>query len=263
MEIKAALALGGSLLREHGLDGWRIGIDGAKTRAGVCRFARREIGLSGPLTLLHDEALVRDTLLHEIAHALVGPGHAHGETWRAMALQIGCNGERLLQADAPRVSGDWVGTCPKGHQTHRHRRPQRVVSCSRCTKTFDPHALLSWTYRGRSVEMPRRFLDELRSIRRRYDLPTAGASAAGASAAGASADGGSATGSTRGTALLSATERGIRLGDDVIIRSGGPLNGRVGVVEAVHTTRCQVRVGDDLFVIPLDLLAPGASVPVA
>ncbi|MDT0215338.1 hypothetical protein Q9R29_15710 [Rothia sp. ARF10] len=38
MEISSALALGRSLLREHGLEHWRVTTDHAKTRAGVCRF---------------------------------------------------------------------------------------------------------------------------------------------------------------------------------------------------------------------------------
>jgi hypothetical protein len=79
MEITRALATGRRLLREHGLDDWTIVADRAKTRAGVCRYSRREIGISGPLTTLHDESEVLDTILHEIAHALVGPRHGHRE----------------------------------------------------------------------------------------------------------------------------------------------------------------------------------------
>ncbi|WP_240917889.1 SprT family zinc-dependent metalloprotease [Phycicoccus sp. HDW14] len=92
MEVQQALAMGRRLLREHGLDGWSIVADRAKTRAGVCRFGRRQIGISAPLTALHSEDEVRDTLLHEIAHALVGPEHGHDEVWRATAVRIGCSG---------------------------------------------------------------------------------------------------------------------------------------------------------------------------
>ena len=73
MEVTRALATGRRLLREHGLDDWTIVADRAKTRAGVCRFAKRQIGLSAPLTTLHSDDEVLDTILHEIAHALVGP----------------------------------------------------------------------------------------------------------------------------------------------------------------------------------------------
>ena len=55
----------------------RVAYDSAKRRAGVCRFATQTLGLSAPLTTLHSEVEVRDTILHEIAHALVGPRHGH------------------------------------------------------------------------------------------------------------------------------------------------------------------------------------------
>ncbi len=153
MDLRAALALADGLLAEHGLHDWTATLDRAKTRAGACRFAARQVSLSGPLTRLHSEREVRDTILHEIAHALVGPGHQHDAVWRATALRIGCSGERCVSPDAPRVQGDWVGTCPAGHQRHRHRRPQRPQSCARCHPTFDARHLLTWTYRGRRVRM--------------------------------------------------------------------------------------------------------------
>ena len=96
MEVTRALAVGRRLLREHGLDDWTIVADRAKTRAGVCRFARRQIGLSAPITALHYEDEVLDTILHEIAHALVGPQHGHDAVWRAKAREIGCSGERCV-----------------------------------------------------------------------------------------------------------------------------------------------------------------------
>lgn len=153
MDLRAALALADSLLAEHGLHDWTATLDRAKTRAGACRFASRQVSLSGPLTRLHSEREVRDTILHEIAHALVGPGHQHDAVWRATAMRIGCSGERCVSPDAPRVQGDWVGTCPAGHQRHRHRRPQRPQSCARCHPTFDARHLLTWTFRGRRVRM--------------------------------------------------------------------------------------------------------------
>ena len=134
MEVTKALATGRRLLREHGLDDWTIVADRAKTRAGVCRFTKRQIGLSAPLTTLHSEDEVLDTILHEIAHALVGPQHGHDAVWRAKARQIGCSGERCVSSDSPRVPGDWVGRCSAGHEKSRHRAPARLMSCGECSR---------------------------------------------------------------------------------------------------------------------------------
>ena len=67
MDLAAAHDLATGLLAEHGLTDWRVEYDAAKRRAGVCRFSTRTIGLSAPLTVLHDEAMVRDTVSHLVA----------------------------------------------------------------------------------------------------------------------------------------------------------------------------------------------------
>ena len=156
MDLNEAARLGRRLLDEHGLHDWKVVFDRAKRRAGVCRPGREEIGLSGPLTAIHPVAEVRDTILHEVAHALVGPEHGHDEVWRATALRIGCSGQRSSSVDAPRIDGDWVGTCPAGHRRTRHRRPERPSSCATCSPTFDVAHLLTWTHRGRPAAMPAR-----------------------------------------------------------------------------------------------------------
>ncbi|MCM0620125.1 SprT-like domain-containing protein [Nocardioides bruguierae] len=150
MDLADALGLARDLVAEHGLTGWRVTLDRAKRRAGVTRFDSRVIGLSAPLTALAGEDEVRDTILHEIAHALVGPRHGHDATWRRTALSIGCSGERCVPADAPRPVEPWQGTCPAGHTAGRHRRPERVVTCARCAPgRFDLAHLLTWSHHGR------------------------------------------------------------------------------------------------------------------
>src|SRR3954468_15251640 len=89
MDLHDAYRLGTDLLTQHGLSGWSLTFDNAKRRAGVCRYAARVIGLSAPLTRLHPPEQVRETLLHEIAHALVGPEHGHDRVWAATTRRIG------------------------------------------------------------------------------------------------------------------------------------------------------------------------------
>ena len=166
MDLSAAHELATGLLAEHGLTDWRVEYDAAKRRAGVCRFATRTIGLSAPLTVLHDEAMVRDTVLHEIAHALVGPSHGHDATWARTARAIGCSAERCVPADAPRVVAPWLGVCPAGHTVDRHRRPERVLVCRRCSgSTFDLRHVLTWTHHGRPAAHQPNYVAELAALR--------------------------------------------------------------------------------------------------
>ncbi len=153
------------LLTEHGLHDWRVELDRARRRAGACRFGDRVISLSGPLTRLHDPEVVRETILHEIAHALAGPKVGHGPRWRETARRLGCSTDRCLPPDAPRVPGAWVGTCPGGHVIARHRRPDRVATCRECSHEFSLEHVFEWTHHGRPGAMHPTFVAELESLR--------------------------------------------------------------------------------------------------
>ena len=64
---------------------WRFRFETATSRAGICRYTTRTIALSVSYVLRAPWDDVRDTLLHEIAHAIVGPGHAHDAVWQTAA----------------------------------------------------------------------------------------------------------------------------------------------------------------------------------
>lgn len=138
-------ALAQELMAQHGLlPQWSFAWDHARTRAGHCRFADHTITVSRPLLELYDVELVRETLLHEIAHALVGPGHKHDTVWRQTARRIGASGQVRLPAGSPAPAAPWHGMCPNGHEYWRHRKPPAGGSCSRCAPTYDPRFQIRW-----------------------------------------------------------------------------------------------------------------------
>jgi predicted SprT family Zn-dependent metalloprotease len=173
LDLTEARQLASGLMAQHGLTRWRLVFDNAKTRAGVCRFDRKEIGLSRPLISLYEPGQVAETVLHEIAHALTGPRHGHDRVWRATARRIGCSAQRCLPADAPSVDGPWVGVCPAGHRTTAHRRPIRVKSCRGCSRGFDASAIYIWSHHGRPAAMDPRYEAELARIRAGGHAPAA------------------------------------------------------------------------------------------
>lgn len=164
MQLTAAAHLGRALLDQHGLHDWELVFDRAKRRAGICRETTRQIGLSAPLTALHSEDEVRDTILHEVAHALVGARHGHDRVWKATARRIGCSGERCLSPEAPGVDGAWVGLCGAGHRVTRHRRPERPLTCRLCSPRFELEHLIHWTHHGRTVAMTPGYAAHLRRL---------------------------------------------------------------------------------------------------
>jgi len=127
-----------TLMREHGLRrrGWSFAFDNAKVRFGCCKYRSRVISLSRALVRANSLEAARDTLLHEIAHALVGRGHHHDAVWKQAAQAIGCTGERcydsgLINTPTPA----WVGQCAApGCQGHERHRRMRRAYCTRCAK---------------------------------------------------------------------------------------------------------------------------------
>ena len=136
MPLTEVAALGKHLIREHednsGLEaGWQLAFDLAPARGGLCRYAEKQITLSVTYCLKASKEEIVDTILHEIAHAIVGPGHGHNATWKAAAQRIGCTAERWhhVQHTLPR----WYGRCGCGQQWKRQRLTQRART-SRCRK---------------------------------------------------------------------------------------------------------------------------------
>src|SRR3954468_6565933 len=106
----AARRLALDLMAGHRLRGWSFRFNRSKTNLGLCRYGPRLIELSVHFVERNSREEVRDTLLHEIAHALVGPGHGHDEAWRRKCLDVGARPERLsFEADMP--VGRWQAVC--------------------------------------------------------------------------------------------------------------------------------------------------------
>ena len=136
MIITEALQLAKQLLKQYGLENVPIKLDNAKNRHGVCRYDRysgfiKNIGLSRHYINLNEESKVRNTILHEIAHALT-IGHGHDRVWKRKAIEIGCTGERCT--DAKRSPGRYQATCQCGEEFHIHRKTKHFnhYRCSKC-----------------------------------------------------------------------------------------------------------------------------------
>jgi predicted SprT family Zn-dependent metalloprotease len=121
------------LLDEHGLPHWTFAFNRRKRSLGYCWYDIRTIELSIYLVERNGDEAIRETLLHEIAHALVGSGHGHGPVWQAKARDIGARPERCGHASMPQ--GRWRALCGScGALHHRHRKPKWMSGwyCRRC-----------------------------------------------------------------------------------------------------------------------------------
>lgn len=117
------------------LQNWSFRLDNARQRCGSCDFTRREITVSKHLLTSNDAEEFHATLLHEIAHALAGPGHGHDKHWRSIAHRIGARTE-TTNSTATMPTPRWQLICTSCEQVvaRRHRRMLNLdyTRCRRC-----------------------------------------------------------------------------------------------------------------------------------
>lgn len=92
MQIAILRQIAESLMKQHGLlPHWRFVIDTRphSCRLGCCDSRQKLIVISAHHVINSPDASVMDTLLHEIAHAIVGCLHGHDSKWRDCAQSIG------------------------------------------------------------------------------------------------------------------------------------------------------------------------------
>ncbi len=117
-------------MARHALRHWSFQFDHGARRAGCCRYETQVISLSYEYAKHDSEAGILDTILHEIAHALVGKNHHHDALWRAKAIEIGCSGKRLhdIQFTPPR----YIVRCAHDCWVAIAERRRRNCVCKTC-----------------------------------------------------------------------------------------------------------------------------------
>ena len=124
--------------KSGGIRAWsalRISWNRRKRSLGLCRYRQKRIELSAHFVMANDDAQVRETILHEISHALAGEKAGHGPVWKAMCLRVGCRPERCDQGEAVMPRGRWQARCGAcGKEYWRYKRPQRRARywCKSC-----------------------------------------------------------------------------------------------------------------------------------
>lgn len=138
MQAYDARRIASELMEQHGLTHWTFTFTTNKQRVGVCKYGDRTIGVSREFLSGMTEHNLRMVLLHEIAHALVGRGHAHDETWRSMCRRIGGDAKVSQSLSLPKEAYKWIARCAvSGSELGRvHRRGKRLATAScKCHRT--------------------------------------------------------------------------------------------------------------------------------
>jgi hypothetical protein len=122
-----------NLLAKHGLADWHFEWSDELRTVGRCKHNRKAITYS--MTFLSSPPhVIVNTLLHEVSHALAGPGHGHDDHWHQIAIGIGCTGTRCAEGATKTLTLRYTIRCKRcGHTWRRNRLDPRInISNCRC-----------------------------------------------------------------------------------------------------------------------------------
>lgn len=126
MEVHEVFSMARDLMNYHGLGHWILQLDRAKRRAGSCIYSKLTITLSHFYIQNNTPEEIKDTILHEIAHALT-PHQKHNYIWRAKCIQIGAKPLRCYNSNVVMPKGNWRAKCLScGKEFHKHRKPKYI-----------------------------------------------------------------------------------------------------------------------------------------
>lgn len=127
-----------------GLRDWELKLSHQRRHLGYCRPMRKTISVSLPYMKKNPFHIMKDTLLHEIAHAIhfIETGKmGHDNGWKDVARRVGCAPLRCASVAGLVVpDGKYKGVCRScGKTVQFYRKVRRSYSCSVCSpRRYDP-----------------------------------------------------------------------------------------------------------------------------
>lgn len=124
------------LLESEGLlsQGWSFTIMNSVKKLGECVYRDKQIRVSRKLINEGSDDEVIETIRHEVAHALAGPGVKHGKQWKDIALRLGIKNPGPTKAVSYTCHKYEVvcSICDKVLQERANRMPQARLQRSYC-----------------------------------------------------------------------------------------------------------------------------------
>lgn len=154
MNLTDAERLANELIQKHCPD-YIFVWDNAVKRFGSCDCNKKTITLSKPLTELNEESHVKNTILHEIAHALT-PYHHHDAIWKRKCIEIGAIPRRCYDPSVSRPNPKYLLVCNTcGYQYRAFKKSKKKPACKFCCDKYN-----FGRYTEKFMLVRKRFIDE-------------------------------------------------------------------------------------------------------
>ena len=136
MDLNEAEQLAKDLIKQYNIP-YSFAWNNSRNYIGRCFYLKKVIELSKPYTELNDEKEIRDTILHEIAHALAPKGSGHGPKWKQLALSLGCKPHRCADGQSLIIPPyKYLGHCPNCKRIIKKNKRARIA-CGKCCSEFN------------------------------------------------------------------------------------------------------------------------------
>lgn len=89
VDVREAHAFAFETFQQHNLTDWKIRWNRHPRRAGLCQHDERTVTLSALAVERWTWPEVEELVVHELAHALLGPGAGHDRVWKAKVRSLG------------------------------------------------------------------------------------------------------------------------------------------------------------------------------
>ena len=125
MTKQQTTALANSLISQYLPSEWKFEWNKRKSALGVCNYTKKTIYLSEYFLGRVEADETKDTILHEIAHALADIRHGHrrhGLEWKKVCREIGAKPVRCHSGEVKNEVSQYEVKCPKcSFKFARHR----------------------------------------------------------------------------------------------------------------------------------------------
>lgn len=133
---------------------WKIKITDTKRRLGSCNYTKKELNFSKNLILNNSREEIRDTVLHECAHAIAGHGAWHWYKWKICALKIWLQNPQTCNTTANQAEWKYKMQCAGcGEIYHFYKKVSKLnKACYNCCKKH-----FGWKYHEKFKLIPLNF----------------------------------------------------------------------------------------------------------
>lgn len=132
-KLEYAMSLGNNLLAQNGLTYWKMKYDNRRSSLAVTIHDKKIISFSKYFIFVANKSQLEGVTLHEITHALLGPGYGHSNKFISLCKRIGAT-TKYTRCSIDIPIRKYIATCPECGYRGSYNKNNKVLYCAKCFK---------------------------------------------------------------------------------------------------------------------------------